>query len=159
VVVAPSRHGLIASLPVGASQAEVDAVLQPTIALYRKLWSTLATNDAMILVLRLSDRFGDHGLVSTLIAVHEGNAVRIDSRLMSCRVFARSAEQFILRGLVDQARARGATSLIGEYLPTVKNGVVAELYPRLGFTQAGAALFTRDLAASTDDLIIHVAGA
>jgi FkbH-like protein len=119
----------------------------------------LATNDAMILVLRLSDRFGDHGLVSTLIAVHEGNAVRIDSWLMSCRVFARSAEQFILRGLIDGARARGATSVIGEYLPTAKNGVVTELYPGLGFSQADGAFFTRDLVASTEDLITHIAAA
>jgi FkbH-like protein len=119
----------------------------------------LATNDAMILVLRLSDRFGDHGLVSTLIAVHEGNAVRIDSWLMSCRVFARSAEQFILRGLIDGARARGATSVIGEYLPTAKNGVVTELYPGLGFSQADGAFFTRDLVASAEDLITHIAAA
>jgi FkbH-like protein len=117
----------------------------------------LTTNDAMILVFRLSDRFGDHGLVSTLVAVHEGNAMRIDSWLMSCRVFARSAEQFILRGLIDGARARGATSLIGEYLPTAKNRVVAELYPKLGFARTDAAFFTRDLAASTADLVTHIA--
>ena len=119
----------------------------------------LEDNDTMILVFRLSDRFGDHGLVSTLIAVHEGNAVRIDSWLMSCRVFARSAEQFILRGLIDQARALGATRLIGEYKATAKNTVVAAVFVRLGFSQADGAFFTRDVAASTEDLITHVAAA
>jgi len=66
---------------------------------------------------------------------------------------------FILRGLIDGARARGATSVIGEYLPTAKNGVVTELYPGLGFSQADGAFFTRDLVASTEDLITHIAAA
>ena len=54
------------------------------------------------------------------------------------------AEQFMLRGLIDQARARGAASLIGEYQSTAKNTVVAGLYPKLGFTVTDAAFFTRD---------------
>ncbi|HEY2616593.1 MAG TPA: HAD-IIIC family phosphatase [Acetobacteraceae bacterium] len=115
--------------------------------------------DAIVLVFRLSDRFGDHGLVSTLIAVRDGDAVRIDSWLMSCRVFSRSAEQFILRGLIDQASALGVTTLIGEYQPTAKNTVVAELYRKLGFAPAGEGFFTRDLAGSTEDLVTHIAAA
>src|SRR3546814_3721555 len=31
------------------------------------------------------------------------------------------------------AQQRGAKTIIGEYEPTQKNGVVADLYPRLGF--------------------------
>ncbi|HEV3202482.1 MAG TPA: HAD-IIIC family phosphatase, partial [Bryobacteraceae bacterium] len=67
----------------------------------------MAREDALVLAFRLADRFGDHGLVSTLIAFHEGDALRIDSWLMSCRVFARSAEQYILRGVIAEALARG----------------------------------------------------
>ena len=93
----------------------------------------LARPDAVVLAFRLADKFGDHGLTSTVIAVQEGDALRIDSWLMSCRVFSRTAEEFILRGLMAVARDRGATRLIGEYAPTAKNGVVADLYPRLGF--------------------------
>jgi predicted enzyme involved in methoxymalonyl-ACP biosynthesis len=92
-----------------------------------------------------------------LIAVHEDDALRIDSWLMSCRVFSRSAEQYILRGLIDHARAIGATRLIGEYQPTPKNTVVASLYRTLGFTPTGEEQFTRDLAAPSDDLVTHIA--
>ena len=116
----------------------------------------LARDDAIVLALRLADRSGDHGLVATLIALHEGDALRIDSWLMSCRVFSRSAEQFMLRGLLGMAKARGARGLIGEYVPTAKNGVVAELYPRLGFVVGAGGLFVRDVGAGTDDLVTQI---
>ena len=119
----------------------------------------LARNDAIVLAFRLADRLGDHGLVSTLIALQEDETLRIDSWLMSCRVFSRSAEQFILRGLIDLARQRGVTRLAGEYLPTPKNDVVADLYERMGFSlAAGDALWLRPVAPDEpDDLITYIA--
>ncbi len=119
----------------------------------------MAREDALVLAFRLADRFGDHGLVSTLIAFHEGDALRIDSWLMSCRVFARSAEQYILRGVIAEALARGAARLVGEYQPTAKNDVVAGLYPRLGFAARDGGRFHRDVAAPADDLTTHIAPA
>ena len=116
----------------------------------------MAREDALVLAFRLADRFGDHGLVSTLIAFHEGDALRIDSWLMSCRVFARSAEQYILRGVIAEALARGAARLVGEYQPTAKNDVVAGLYSKLGFTPSGDTFFVREVDAGTDDLVTHI---
>jgi FkbH-like protein len=116
----------------------------------------MAREDALVLAFRLADRFGDHGLVSTLIAFHEGDALRIDSWLMSCRVFARSAEQYILRGVIAEALARGAARLVGEYQPTAKNDVVAGLYSKLGFTPSGDTFFVREIDAGTDDLVTHI---
>ena len=113
-------------------------------------------NDAIVLVFRLADRFGDHGLVSTLIAFREGDAVRIDSWLMSCRVFSRTVEQYMLRGLIGQARGLGAVRLIGEYRRTPKNDVVADLYPKLGFVAKESGLFARELGGVPDDLVTHI---
>ncbi len=53
------------------------------------------------------------------------------------RIFSRSAEQFILRGLVDFASTLGAVRPLGEFRPTAKNAVVTGLYPSLGFVAAG----------------------
>jgi FkbH-like protein len=119
----------------------------------------LGRDDAIVLAFRLADRFGDHGLVSTLIAFHEDDTLRIDSWLMSCRVFSRSAEQYILRGLLQMARDRGATRLMGEYLPTPKNEVVADVYTRMGFTPADGAFFVREITIGDEDLVTHIAGA
>jgi FkbH-like protein len=112
--------------------------------------------DAVVLAFRLRDRFGDHGLTSTLIAVRQGDTLRIDSWLMSCRIFSRSAEPFMLRGLIEVAREMGVTRLLGEYVKTAKNGVVAELYPGLGFTPAGDGFFVRSLDQSVDDLVTAI---
>jgi FkbH-like protein len=115
-------------------------------------------SDAIVLAFRLADRFGDHGLTSTLIAVREGETLRIDSWLMSCRIFSRSAEQFMLRGLATIARDMGAALLVGEYVATAKNAVVAELYPMLGFAPTGDGFFVRLLDAGVEGLVTAIAG-
>lgn len=89
------------------------------------------------LAVRVRDRFGDHGLVSVLLAVpSDPETLRIDTWLMSCRVIARGVELFAFAALLERARALGYERLVGEYVPTRKNGQVADLYPRLGFTAA-----------------------
>ena len=62
---------------------------------------------------------------------------RIDLWLMSCRMLGRKVEEAILADIVARARALGARRLIGEYSPTAKNALVADLYPHLGFTEIG----------------------
>ena len=57
----------------------------------------------------LADRFGPHGLVSVLIGKVEGNALFLDTWLMSCRVLKRSLEDFALNKIVLAARAVAKT--------------------------------------------------
>ena len=56
---------------------------------------------------------------------------------MSCRVLGRGAEAATLNLVAAEAARLGATRLVGEYRPTEKNGMVAEHYPRLGFSPLG----------------------
>ena len=93
----------------------------------------------LVLHFRLADRFGDNGLIAVLLARAESSeALVVDTLLMSCRVLGRGVEQEILNVLVDRARPRGITTIIGEYLPTARNAMVAELFPRLGFARVDA---------------------
>ena len=89
------------------------------------------------LALRLSDKFGDNGLISVVIArpdaALEKNELLIDTWLMSCRVLGRQVEQATLSVLVDAARRRGATALVGEYRTTARNSMVSQHYAQLGF--------------------------
>lgn len=95
----------------------------------------LAADPATLgLTFTLSDRFGEYGLVCVLIGKQSGDTLFIDTWLMSCRVLKRGLEQFALNRLVVEAKARGIAVLEGEYLPSRKNGMVAQLYPSLGFT-------------------------
>jgi FkbH-like protein len=84
--------------------------------------------------LRLRDHFGDHGLVGLLIARQEGDVLDIDTWLMSCRVIGRTVENKMLARLCEVADGRGCNRLRGTFIPTSKNGVVRDLFERLGFT-------------------------
>jgi FkbH-like protein len=83
---------------------------------------------------KLSDRFGDNGLISIVLGRKEGTALHLDLWLMSCRVLKRDMELAMLDALAERAQAAGMTTLRGCYLPTKKNGMVADHYEKLGFT-------------------------
>jgi FkbH-like protein len=89
---------------------------------------------SIALYFRLADRFGDNGLIGVLLARAESPERHIvDTLLMSCRVLGRGVELAMMNALVERIRQRGARELLGEYLPTARNGMVADLYSRLGF--------------------------
>jgi FkbH-like protein len=83
----------------------------------------------------LEDKFGDHGLICVVILEEEDReTLFIDTWLMSCRVLKRGMENFTLNTLADHARSRGFKRLLGEYIETAKNKMVADHYPNLGFS-------------------------
>lgn len=86
----------------------------------------------------LRDRFGDNGLISVLLAKVEGEELRIDTWLMSCRVLKRGVEQALLAHVVAAARERGLKAVKGEYVPTAKNALVRDHYATLGFRPVAA---------------------
>ena len=88
--------------------------------------------------MRARDRFGDSGLTGVLIALPEDGGLRVDTWLMSCRVLGRRLDEVMFAALARYAAQNGYTHIIGEYIPTAKNNLVADLYARLGFTPIAA---------------------
>jgi FkbH-like protein len=86
------------------------------------------------LQIRLADVFGDNGMIAVVICARGKRAWQIDTWLMSCRVLGRMVEHAVLDEIVRNARLDGIARLIGNYLPTARNALVAEHYGRLGFT-------------------------
>jgi FkbH-like protein len=98
----------------------------------------------------LKDRFGDHGIIAVLCGeIREPGVLLITEWCMSCRVLGRGVEEFIRNNLVAIARAKGAHTLRGEYLPTEKNAMVSGLYEKLGFTRTDADPAQFDLRVDT----------
>jgi FkbH-like protein len=82
------------------------------------------------------DKFGDNGVVGVIFACQRGDALEIDTLLLSCRVIGRTVETAMLGFLCGIARARGLSRLVGSIIPTGKNVPVRDLYARHGFVSA-----------------------
>lgn len=89
--------------------------------------------DMLTAYVRVADKFGDNGLISVFSARRMGDILDIEIWLMSCRVLKRGVEQLLCNYVVEQARASGIKHIRGTYIPTVKNGLVRDLFPSLGF--------------------------
>jgi FkbH-like protein len=97
------------------------------------------------LYVKLSDRLGDHGLISVVILEPQTDELVIRDWLMSCRVLARGVEQFVMNRVFEHARQLGLRCVSGEYMPTAKNGMVKDFFAQFGFTkmeEAGGSRWT-----------------
>jgi FkbH-like protein len=115
------------------------------------------------LQVRLSDRFGDNGMISVVICRERpSQSWEIDTWLMSCRVLGRGVESMVLNEILHHARGRGIHRLSGTYIPTERNKLVEDHYRKLGFTplgqsETGATEWVLDVeTASVDDAPMRV---
>lgn len=90
---------------------------------------------AIPLFAKLRDRFGDHGLISIVVARPrpEAGVLELVDWLMSCRVLSRGVEEYLMNHVMAEARSRGLARVSGRYIPTAKNAMVQDFYGRFGF--------------------------
>jgi FkbH-like protein len=82
---------------------------------------------------KLTDKYGDNGLIAITIGRIEENQCHIDLWLMSCRVIKRDMEFAMLDELVKQCKEKGVIEIIGYYYQSNKNNMVIDLYKKFGF--------------------------
>lgn len=82
---------------------------------------------------KLSDRLGDHGLISVVILKPCADELAIHTWLMSCRVLTRGVEQYLMNTVFEEAARLGLKRVTGEYIPTAKNSMVKEFFAAFGF--------------------------
>lgn len=101
------------------SEAEIESIVhkQEYIRLYGKL----------------SDKFGDNGVITVVLGRQEDAVLHIELWLMSCRVLKRGMEDAVLDELVKRAKERGICTLKGYYYKTSKNAMVQDFYRNFGF--------------------------
>jgi FkbH-like protein len=85
----------------------------------------------------LSDRMGSYGLIGLIFCTPAATPLHweIDTWLMSCRALGRQMERFMFDCMMEAAAARGVREIMGVYRPTTKNGLVADLFEKLGFRE------------------------
>ncbi len=84
----------------------------------------------------VSDKFGDYGLVGVGIVRSENGCSVFDTLLMSCRVLGRGVETAMISHGIELAARQGNSSIKGQYIPTKKNAMVADLFEKHGFEAA-----------------------
>ncbi|HEY8977223.1 MAG TPA: HAD-IIIC family phosphatase [Burkholderiaceae bacterium] len=109
---------------------------------------------------RVSDRFGDYGLVGLVIADETVDAIEVDTLLLSCRVLGRGVEHAMLASLGRLAQSRGKALVRLHLVRTPKNE------PALAFADAVVGAYRRevedgvawDVPADVAAAIVHRAG-
>ncbi len=89
-----------------------------------------------VIALRLVDRLQDYGIVAVAVldpATDASGTWTVCNWVMSCRVFARRLEFVMMAEIVQRARNGGAQALELTYRPSDRNGLIADLLPKLGF--------------------------
>lgn len=82
---------------------------------------------------RVTDCFGDNGIVAAVIVDLAENTAAIDTFVMSCRVMGRNLENAIIDDVEQELYSQGYIALQARYLPTAKNKPVENLFEKLGY--------------------------
>ena len=88
---------------------------------------------ADVFCVKLSDKFGDSGIIGVGILKYQSEKAVIDEFLLSCRILGRGVEDAFLIQTLKIAEKNGCRTVIGEYIPTAKNGQVGDFYEKHGF--------------------------
>ena len=89
--------------------------------------------------MEVRDRFGDYGLVGVMIFGGRGEALEVDTFLLSCRVLGRGVEHRMLNELGEIARRRQLSLVAATLIPTKKN------QPARDFLEGVAASYRRQV--------------
>lgn len=84
---------------------------------------------------RLTDKFGDNGIVAVTAGEIIGDTLHIRLWIMSCRVLKRGMEDVMMNALVGVASSRKIDKIAGHYYPTRKNAMVKDFYGTMGFAK------------------------
>lgn len=91
------------------------------------------TETFLPLSVTLSDRLGHHGLVSVIIFSFDKDVAFVDQWLLSCRVFARGLENFIMNETMKMLKVKKISKVVGEYISTDKNKNVSKIFESFDF--------------------------
>ena len=95
----------------------------------------LCSSNYQCLVVEVSDRFGDYGLVGVMLFTTDGDSLIADTFLLSCRVLGRGVEHKMLARLGELADQKGLSQVSLAYVPSEKN------QPALNFLTAVGSQF------------------
>jgi FkbH-like protein len=98
--------------------------------------------DALLLLARVKDKFGDMGDVCAAVIKHSGNFASIDHFVLSCRVFGYGVETAMLDEIIRKvAQHWPGAALDGRFVATTQNHMARGMYIDYGFLPLSESLF------------------
>tara|TARA_X000000950_G_scaffold289527_1_gene414826 strand:+ start:11036 stop:12871 length:1836 start_codon:yes stop_codon:yes gene_type:complete len=93
------------------------------------------SNDYFCFVVRLKDKFGDSGIISTMTIKKEKESCFVENWVMSCRVFGRKVEYKIFEEVRLFLIKKEIKEITGYFVDSKKNSYVKYLYKNLAFSK------------------------
>jgi FkbH-like protein len=103
---------------------------------YEELRELSSSEDHLLLMAGLDDRFGTYGRIGLALVQTDGPVWHLKLLLMSCRVMNRGVGTVLLHHIMRLAQDRGAR-LQADFVPTDRNRVMYVTYRFAGFEEAG----------------------
>ena len=110
-----------------------------------------------LLAFRLSDRYGDLGLIALLGLSYSDSGAAVSDFIMSCRVMGRGLELAMLKTALDVTKFKGFSELSVEYIKTDRNLPIFDFFAKAGFIseQSFSANIDVEYEISTDHFTIQ----
>ena len=93
----------------------------------------LSNSENNLYIIKLKDKFSDHGLISYIDFRHNKDSIEISDWLISCRVFSRTLEEFILKEISNKIKTSEINEIKILYKETPKNKLIKKKFEELGF--------------------------
>jgi FkbH-like protein len=93
-------------------------------------------DDYKIYVVNLDDKYGEYGLIGTSLIHEENNKWIMEVLTFSCRAMGKTVEQTFLTYLMNEAKKRGVTTLVGKYMKTDRNEAVERIFEDAKFVKS-----------------------
>ena len=100
---------------------------------YRDVENISKRKDFVTLQVRLSDIYGENGIIGIIILKLNKEHIYIDTWIQSCRILERKVEFLILDQIICCAKTYKVKFILGKYIKTNKNKLVKYHYKKLGF--------------------------
>jgi FkbH-like protein len=81
-----------------------------------------------VIWLKVSDKYGDMGIVGSCIIFYDNKRAIIDTFLISCRALGRGIEKRFLSEVMHIVSKRGVKYIYGQYVPSKKNMQTSKFY-------------------------------
>jgi FkbH-like protein len=110
-----------------------------------ELMKWAAAPDHKLWVVRVSDKFGDLGLIGIISIEINKKRARIVDFVLSCRVFGKHIEETMLYIVYNHAASQKLKEIHAQYIPTEKNKPCLEFWKKSRFRAVGKNCFSWDV--------------